>query len=433
MSRITCILVCTGLVLFSSCGTPTGQTVDTKIIQPTDMPETKKVENIDGKGLEAYATTEIHPEVFFETKAKIRSAILIEDGKLFFGNEDNEFYAIDIHTKQKIWMYTTDEPVQTWPVLTNGKIVFNAGNSLYIINSADGKEIHKFTCTTDCSFRLSQEGFAYNDSYVAISDGVAYYAALNNDIVAVDMEKGEMIWSLPTPADTSISAWFTDTDKGEMTWPVLPEKPGAVASGVNFWDGKLYYTDYAGSLCCIDIQKRQMLFRTQIQDRIFAPVYISNGKIYAGGRTCKIYCIDASNGEVKWSSFSNDSTSWLSGGSTSVGNTLYTCTSDEHSLVAFDKDTGEFQRLYPTETNAYTAPLLHGSNIIIAATDVYSLKKSYIMEFDTKNHIKLWQASLDDCVLSSPAIFQDVVYFGTDSGAIYCIDTNISKRYKSKE
>jgi outer membrane protein assembly factor BamB len=415
----------TGLLLLFSCViTPKQRSGDTRTILPGDMPETKRVENVAGKGLEDYATLEIKPEVFFETKAKIRSALLVDDGKLFFGNEDNEFYAIDIQTKQALWMYSTAEPVQTWPVITDGKILFNAGNSLYILSVADGKEIHKVTYATDRSFRLSQEGFAFNDSYVAVSDGVAYYAALNGDIVAVDIEKGEIIWSLVTPAYTSMPVWFVDTNNGKMTWSVLSEKLGAVASGVNFWDGKLYYTDYAGSLCCVDIHTRRLLFQTQLQDRIFAPLYITDGKIYAGGRSCKIYCVDADNGDVLWSSFSHDPTTWFSGGSVSIGNTLYTCTSDEHTLLAFDKDTGEFLRMYPTETNAYTAPLLHGEHIILAATDAYlQLNKSYIMAFDTKNHTKRWQASLNDYILSSPAIYRGVAYFGTDSGIIYALDT----------
>ena len=363
-----------------------------------NMPETKKVASIEGKGLEEYETLEIKPEIFFETKSKIRSAILAEGDKLYFGNENCEFYAVDIHTKQKLWMYSTDEPVQTWPVFMDGKIIFNAGNSLYILDSANGNEIYKSAHPSEMSFRVSHDQYAFNDSYVAVSDGVAYYAALNGDLVAVDIKKAKVIWSITS------------------------ENPGAVASGINFWNGKLYYTDHEGSLCCVDIQTRQMIFQTRIRDRIFAPMYINDGKIYLGGRSCKVYCIDADRGDVIWSSFSYDDTTWFSGGSVSVGNTLYTCTSDEHTIAAFNKDTGEFLRLYPTETNAYTAPLLNGENVVVAATDVYSFNKSYIMEFDTKNHTKLWQASLEDCVLSSPAIYQGVLYFGSDSGAIYSIN-----------
>ena len=406
----------TGILLLSSCTT---ENKGVRIITPNDMPETKKVTSIEGKGLQEYKTLEIKPEVFFETNSKIRSAILIDDGKLYFGNESNKFYAIDIDTKQKLWMYSTDLPVQTLPVFTDEKIIFNAGNSLYILDAQNGKEIHKYTHPAKSSFRVSNDKFAFNDSHVAVSDGVAYFAALNGDIVAVDIEKGELIWTVESSASANTPAWIIDSNTGEICWAVLNGNFGAVASGINFSMGKLYYTDYNGSLCCVDTKTRQMVFETRIQDKIFAPMYINDGRIYLAGRSSKIYCIDADKGDVIWSSFSHNSGTWFSGGSVSVGNTLYTCTSDEHTLVAFDKNTGDFLRIYPTETNAYTQPILNGENVIVVATDVYSFAQSFIMEFDTKNHTKLWQASLKDCVLSSPAIYQGVVYFGSDSGKIY--------------
>jgi len=382
----------------ANTGKPSGEAGSgVKIIQPSAMPETKRIISMDGKGLEKNTTLEIPPEVFFESKSKIRSAILINAGTLYFGNENCEFYAVDINTKQKRWMYATDVPVQTLPVYSNGKIIVNAGNCLYILDATNGREIYKYRYPTQSSVRISDDTYAFNDSQVAVADGIAYYAALNGDIVAVDIQRGQMIWSFASGS------------------------PGAVASGINAWNGKLYYTDYDGSLCCIDIQTRTMVFQTQLQDRIFAPMYMDGGKIYVGGRSCKVYCIDAGSGDVLWSSFSYNDTTWFSGGSVSVGHTLYTCTSDEHTIAAFNKDTGEFLRLYPTETNAYTRPVLNGENVIVAATDVYSFNKSYIMEFDTKNHTKRWQASLDDCVLSSPAIFKGILYFGSDSGKIYSI------------
>ena len=371
---------------------------EVKIIHSDALPEPKKIERITGKGLVEFATFDKQPEVLFETKAKIRSAILINDGALYFGNEQCEFYAVDLNTKQQLWMYSTDESVQTWPVFADGKIVFNSGNSLYVLDAKQGNEICKITYPSAETVRVSDDMFAFSDSYVAVADDVACYAALNGDIVAVDIKKGDICWSIPA------------------------ENSGVVASGVNISDRKLYFSDCLGSLCCVDMQTKQPVFQTRLQDRIFAPMYINEGKIYVAGRSCKVYCVDAENGNVLWSSFSNDTTTWFSGGSTSVGNTLYTCTSDEHTLAAFNKNTGEFLRLYPTaELNAYTTPMLHGENVIVAATDVYSFKQSAIMEFDTKNHTKLWQTLIDDCVLSPPAIDRGALYFGSDSGIIYRI------------
>jgi outer membrane protein assembly factor BamB len=337
------------------------------------------------------------PEIFFETEAKIRSAIFIDNGRLYFGNENCEFYAVDIFTRKKLWKYSTDATVETWPLITNGKIIFNAENTLYILDCVNGNELHKVTHPSINSIRVSSDRYAFNDSYTAVSEGTAYFITLDGKLAAVDIDNGNIIWTLPS------------------------ENQGTAASGVNFYDGRLYYVDSLGFMCCIKKKKRQTIFKTDLTDRIFAPMHINNGKIYVAGRSQKMYCIDGNNGEIIWSSFSYDKTTWFSGGSVSIRDTLYTCTSDEKAIVSFNKDTGELLRLYPTGANAYTLPVLNGENIVCAATDVYSFNLSFIMEYDTKTNEKLWQCQLADCVLSSPAIYQGVLYFGSDSGKIYSI------------
>jgi outer membrane protein assembly factor BamB len=367
------------------------------VITESEMPEAKKIESIEGKQLNEFATSEIKPEIFFETGARIRSAVIADNGRLFFGNENCKFYAIDIAKKQILWTYSADLAVQTRPVIAEHKIIFNAGNTLYILDSENGNELHKVTYPSEKTERVSHAQFAFNDSYTAVSNGVAYFPALDGALVGIN------------------------TDTGDIVWTFLSEFPGYVTSGINLLDGKLYYVDYSGSLCCVDIKSKQMVYKTQIYENAFAPMHINDGKIYIAGRSCKVYCIDAKSGELVWSSFSNDATTWFSGGSVTIGDILYTCTSDEYALVSFDKNNGDFQRIYSTTVNAYTQPVLYGENIIVAATDVYSHNRSFIMEFDTKNHWKLWQCRLEDCVLSSPSIYEGVLYFGSDSGRIYSI------------
>jgi outer membrane protein assembly factor BamB len=247
---------------------------------------------------------------------------------------------------------------------------------------------------------VSHEFWVFNDSYAAVSDGVAYFATLDGDIAAVCVQTGEMLWTLE-------SKLFVR---------------GAVASGLNVWNGRLYYTDIVGSLCCVDIQTRRMIYQTKIYDRVFAPMLIDGGRIYIGGRTKNLCCIDAETGECLWSSYAHDPKSWFSGGCVTMGNAVYAGTSYGHAVAAFDKDTGEFLRLYPADADIYTAPVRHGGNFIVAATCVNQLNSCNIMEFDTKRHVKLWQAVIGDAVLSPPAIHRDVLYFGSNSGVIYSID-----------
>ncbi len=106
-----------------------------------------------------------------------------------------------------------------------------------------------------------------------------------------------------------------------------------------------------------------------------------------------------------------------------VGDTLWAATSDEHTVLLLDAATGEFRDLLPTVTNAYTRPVAHGDQVIVAATDVYILdgpdRRSDITGFDARSGAVLWRTTLDEGVLSSPAVADDALWVASESGRIY--------------
>jgi len=390
--------------------------VEHSIITQRSLPQTMRPprpRETSEKELVEYPTLEVEANVFFKTESAIRSAILAENGTVFFGNEDNVFYAVDISTEQILWTFSTDEAVRTLPVLTDGNVIFNAGNNLYILDASTGEQVHIIIYPSSYDVRMSDDPNAFNDSHIAVADGVVYFVALNGDLVAVDILSGEIIWTI------------------EM------QSRRLVVSGVNYYDGRLYYILSPGHLFAVDIQTRQVVFETHLVGMPFNPMTIYNGSVYVGGRCRLFYNIDASTGEVLWRSYSQDSLTWFSGGSVVVGNNVFAATSDEYAIIVFDKGTGEFQRIYSILSFGYTPPLRHGNNVVVVSTnmraafvgpgiaaDEMRMPRTYAMEIDTYNHTKLWAASLDDIALSPPTIYQGVLFFGSDSGTVYSIDLN---------
>ena len=339
---------------------------------------------------------------------------MAENGTLYFGNEDGAFHALDIGTRQVLWTFAASGAIETRPVLTDGKIIFNVGNSLYILNAVTGEPIHTLTYPSTHSERVSDDDFAFNDSQVAVTDGVAYFAALNGDLVAVDILSGEIIWTLVAPLE------------------------GLVSSGVSYYAGKLYFIGFPGNLYAVDIHTGQTLFETQIRNMAFKPMAIYDGMMYIGGRNMRFYCIDAASGEVIWRSHSQNPGTWFSGGSVIIGSSVFTGTADENRITVFDKDSGEFERSYPALGFVYTPLLSHGNNVIALTTNIFAalddprltaerrIPRSQAFSIDTENHTKIWLASLDTTVVSAPIIYQDILYFGSDSGRVYSIDLDIS-------
>ncbi len=340
------------------------------------------------------------PEVVFEAGSPIRSALVTEGGRLFFGSADRRFRAIDTAMGEALWSYTASDAVESQPVVTGGRVIFNAANTLYILDATSGAQIHKAVYSTDATTRVSDDHYAYNDSGVAVSDdGIAFFAALNGDIVGVEIDSGKVVCVFPSPA------------------------AGEVASGVVLDGGSLYWVDHDGALCSVDVAGWRLDFRTEIGDRVFAPMLIDRGRVFLGGRGCRMWCVDATGGAVLWSSYSADPTTWFSGGSVMVGDTLWAATSDEHTMLLLDAATGEFRGLLPTVTNAYTRPVVHGDEVIVAATDVYILdgpdRRSDITGFDARSGAVLWRTTLDDSVLSSPVVADDALWVASESGRIY--------------
>ncbi|MDR0294516.1 MAG: hypothetical protein LBH95_10255 [Oscillospiraceae bacterium] len=70
------------------------------------------------------------------------------------------------------------------PVFDDGKIVFNAGSSLYILDAASGNELAKITHAPDSTKKSIRESYYYHDSSVAVSGGIAYFIAPNGDLGA---------------------------------------------------------------------------------------------------------------------------------------------------------------------------------------------------------------------------------------------------------
>ncbi len=341
----------------------------------------------------------LSPEVIFEVQAPIRSAIIAQEGVLYFGDENCRFYAVDGETGDLLWNYVADDAVECRPVISQGRVVFNAANTLYVLGAADGKELGKVSYPVADTLRVSDDPWAWNDSSVAVHDDMAWFALLSGDIVEVDLTGGTILRTHPA------------------------RNYGEVASGVDYLDGRLLWVDHAGELVALDIEDWQEGFRTSLDDRIFAPMCINDNKIYLAGRSCKMYCVDCEMGEILWSSFSQDPTTWFSGGSVVVGDTLWACTSDEHTILLLDKNTGAFKDLLPIHTNGYTQPVKHGNRVIVVATDVYTLgtpdARADIVEFDTTNNKALHHKQLSDGVLSSPVVFDGVLYFGSESGRVY--------------
>ena len=74
------------------------------------------------------------------TGATILSAPCVVDGKVFFGNNDGRFMALDAATGKTVWEARADERIISNPAFFDGKVYFASDDMFaYACNAADGK------------------------------------------------------------------------------------------------------------------------------------------------------------------------------------------------------------------------------------------------------------------------------------------------------
>ncbi len=126
----------------------------------------------------------------YKTGAEIKGGPNYVDGKIIVGSYDYNLYCIDAKSGVKKWAFETSNYIYGTPAIWDGKTVFGGcDGQLHCLNIADGTELK------------SVDIGAYIGASVAIDGGVAYVGHQQNEFVAGDLNKGEVLWRFPSPKD----------------------------------------------------------------------------------------------------------------------------------------------------------------------------------------------------------------------------------------
>jgi outer membrane protein assembly factor BamB len=384
----------------------------------------------------------------FETGGRVVSSPVVAGNKLFIGSDDSTLYALDVEDGSLLWKFQTGGRVSSSAAVDENRVyVISFDGFVYCVDAETGKEIWKFKTAGERVFaapgihgvpekdRLLDDPWDVYLSSPVIGNGNVYVGCGAGIFYALDAKTGTQKWEYPC---------------GD----VIHASPALADSTVYFgsWDSYLYALNTTdGSLKWKFKTGIDTVYYNQVGFQSSPVVY--NGVVYSGCRDAHVWAVDAQTGELKWKYYNNGS--WVISTPAVHNDTLWFTTSDTHKLIALNALNGNELYAGNCRTYGYSSPAITPGMIYVGnfggsllafnaktgnqswefKTGAARLNRDSILnaqgEFNltkvfTENSYKGMVNAVDrlcslGAVLSSPALSEGVVFFGSADGNVYAV------------
>jgi eukaryotic-like serine/threonine-protein kinase len=282
----------------------------------------------------------------------------------------------------------------TWPGLAaDGKTAYLAdGPSVYAINISDGKEIWRYSG--------SSNKFAFYATPAITPDGLVIVGSAGTDYSLIALDPNDTNGDTNAPAE----AWkFTGARDHWRAAPLVV-------------DNKLFAVNSDGNLYILDLQDGQSVKDATVVNldgRLWSQPTTDGERVYITSLDHSVIAVDVNTYDILW----HEDLGGAVPGSAVVGEdgTLYVG-SLASKLEKFDAATGNHQPILDAENWVWSTPSLDGDTLYFSDVDgnFYSV--------DTATGNLNWSVQPDGPVTASPLIQNDHILLATESGSIYAVD-----------
>jgi outer membrane protein assembly factor BamB len=384
----------------------------------------------------------------FQTNGRVVSSPAIAGGVVYIGSTDGRLYALDLQTGAKKWEFRTGSRIASSPAVDGGAVFFESyDGNFYALNKSDGSLKWKFAVPGERRFAAPgihgalpkgdtmPDPFDFYLSSPAVWNETVYFGSGDGNVYALDAANGVKRWSF-------------------RTGDVVHASP-AIA------DGKLYIGSWDSWFYALDAKTGAQVWRFKTgedhniynQVGIAGSAAVADGTVYFGCRDSNFYAVDASSGKERWRY--NNGGSWVIASPSVRGGTVYFATADTGLFTALDAKSGA--KKWALDYNhwlMFSSPAVVGDMAYIGShagkllgIDLKTGKTAWEFQTDGSkaglaaltgadgrpDYGKMYHGNIYDdmvvgldifvsgtgAVLSSPAVADGVVVFGSFDGAVY--------------
>ena len=315
----------------------------------------------------------------FKTDKEVKSSPVIDENTVYVGSNDNNIYAIDLHTGQKIWAYKTDDAIEATPLFIDGTVYAgSAGGFLYAVDAKTGE--FKWKYETEGQI-LGAANWTYSPDDKTIWIIVGSY---DNFLHCVNSKDGKLIWKYESgnyingsPAVEGKYAVFGGCDEVIHIISLTEGKQASqieggsyIAASAAVLDGQVYVGNYDNVFLKADIKSKKILWKyTESDAPFFSSPAIGEDRIVVGSRDELVHCIGRNDGKKIWT--------------------------------------------FSTLGEVDSSPVICGDKVIVGSQDgnIYMIRLS--------DGSQIWSYEIGQGITSSTAVAQGMVIIGCDDGYVY--------------
>ena len=246
----------------------------------------------------------------FDAKKPVRASAVVGDGRVYFGSDDGEFYALNLADGKKIWEFDSKDPIEAPALFLDGRVYFgNSFGKFYVLDAKTGIKLWEFETgdqiTGGPNWTKSPDG---KETYVIIGSHDFFLYCLN-------AKTGKKIWEYESenyvngsPALSNGRTMFGGCDamlhiidiaKGKRQKSI--DAQSHIIGSMAAEGGRAYVGHHDCAFLCIDLKTEKVVW--QYKDRLFpysSSPALTKDRVLFGGEDKRIHCVRRDNGKAVW-------------------------------------------------------------------------------------------------------------------------------------
>ncbi|MDB5151552.1 MAG: afsK [Mucilaginibacter sp.] len=391
-----------------------------------------------------------------KTAGKIFSSPAIYHDAVYIGSEDQNLYAVNKTTGKLLWKFKTDGAVHSSPAVYRNVVYFGSYDGFYYaLDAVTGKLKWKFRTGGEKKvgskglWTMKPEEMYMDDLYdfflsspvlnLNDHDLTLYFGSSDGNLYALNAFTGKRKWAFKTG--------------------------GLIHTSPALYQGKIYFGSWDRFFYAIDAKTGKLHWKFEtgnqpvyhVLEGIQASPACADGRVYFGSRDGYFYALDAGTGKTVWKYAADNS--WVLTTAAVEGGIVYLGTSDTYLFLGLDAKTGKEKIRYKTNGYVYSSPAIAGNtayfgdfsgNLCAVDLSTGKLKDKFTTTGRAENaasvlnpegnvdfnylakgkDVSLYATSVEamnklytlGSIVSSPAINNGVIYFGSADGYLYALN-----------